>query len=139
MIDVDVRTPSTPLAREQVVRTLKVGYRGQLAATTGVLYTAPSLTSVPTGTAPCTACIRSIHVCNTDTTARTYTITVVESGGSVADNRAIFKDVAIAAKTTHFYIYAQDAMPLGDGETINGLADSATKVTVRIGVEEMTC
>jgi hydrogenase maturation factor HypF (carbamoyltransferase family) len=82
--------------------------------------------------------VKSIIVCNTDTVARTYTMTVVEFGGSVADNRAIFKDVSIAAKTTHTYFFDDDNLPLADGETINGLADSANKVTVRIGVVEHT-
>lgn len=121
-----------------VVRSPKVAYRGQLGSSTGVLYTAPQLTAPPTGTAPCTALVKSIIVANTDTSARAYTMTVVESGGSVADNRAIFKDVAIAAKTTHTYFFDDDNFPLADGETINGLADSANKVTVRIGVVEYT-
>ena len=125
-------------SRDQMVRTPKVAYRGQLAATTAVLYTAPSLTSPPTGSAPCTALVKSIIVCNTDTVARTYTMTIVESSGSVADNRAIFKDLTIAAKTTATYLYEDDSFPLADGETINGLADAAAKVTVRIGVIEYT-
>ena len=115
-------------------RTPKLGYLGQSAATTAVLYTAPSMTGLPTGTSPCTALVKSINVCNTDSSARTYTITV----GGTSDATAIFKSVSIAANTTHHHSYPDDSFPLADGVTVNGLADSASKVTVRIGVVEIT-
>lgn len=134
----DIGRPVYPSNTAQVVRIPKVGYRGQLAASTGVLYTAPSITSAPEGTAPCTALLKSLNVCNTDTAQRTFTVTIVESGGSVADNRAIFKDATIPAKTTYTYVFDDETWPLGDGETINGLADSASKVTLRIGVVELS-
>lgn len=142
--------PTTPAAstavpvyqpREQVIRTPKVAYRGQPGTSTAVLYTAPILTSSPTGASPCTALVKCINVCNTSTSALTYTITVVESGGSVATNRAIFKDVAIAAKTSHIFMYADDEFALADGETINGTATQAfsgAEVTLRITVVELT-
>lgn len=123
---------------QQVVRTPKQGYMGQLAAASATLYTAPSLTSSPTGTATCTASLRGLNVCNCDTVSRTFTMYVVESGGSAADDRAIFKDVTIAAKTTLFFLWGADAMPMADGTTLRGFADSANKVTVRVSVEELT-
>lgn len=127
--------------REQIIRTPKVAFRGQLTASSVVLYTAPTLASSPTSSATgtqATSQIRRIDVCNTDTVARTYTITIVESGGSVAANRNVFDAVSIAAKTTHIYRYEQDESPLMEGETINGLADTTLKVTLRISVTETT-
>jgi hypothetical protein len=127
--------------REQIIRTPKVAYRGQLSVATSVLYTAPSLTNSPSSATAggiATSQIRRITVCNTDTVTRTYTFTIVETGGSVADNRAIAKDVSIAPKTTHIYRYEADEEVLMDGETINGLASSGSRITVRISVVETT-
>lgn len=120
--------------RDQVKRTPKVAYRAQLGSSTGVLYTAPAVTGLPTGTPPSTSLLKSLNVCNCDTVARTFTITI----GGTTDAYAVFKDATIAAKTTYTFIFADDEFPLADSETINGLADSANKVTVRIGVVEIT-
>lgn len=127
-----------PLAGGQLARTPRLVNAGQLGTSAATIYTAPSLTNTPTGAALGSACVRSLIVCNTDSSARTYTIYAIESGGSAADNRAIFKDATIAAKTTHVHEWASDAFPLGDAATLSGLADSATKVTVTIGVEQIT-
>lgn len=131
-------SPSSPIEsrRDQIIRTPKCGFRGQLTAATAQLYVAPSATT-PTGSTQ-GALLKSIIVCNTDTVARTYTLTIVEAAGAVADNRAIFKDATIAAKTTHEFMYDDEDFPLDSGETINGLADLTLKVTVRIGVVELT-
>src|SRR5689334_5390714 len=77
------------------ILTPKALYRGQLPSSVGILYTAPATN---TG---CFAIIKEFWVCNTDTVARTFTLYVVEAGGSVADDRAICKDVTIAAKTVY--------------------------------------
>lgn len=124
------------LPREQVIRTPKCGARGQFAATNATLYTAPSGTS-PTGNTQ-GAILKSLILCNTDTSQRTATIYLVESGGSAADNRAIYKDVTIAAKTTVVLTFPDDTCTLDSGETVQGLADAASKVTYRINVVEIT-
>ena len=122
--------------REQVIRTPKCGARGQLGSSNGTLYTAPSVSS-PTG-ATQGALLKSIILCNTDSTARTATIYLVESGGSAAANRAILSAVTIAAATTMILSFPDETCPLDSGETVQGLADSASKVTYRINVVELT-
>lgn len=122
--------------REQIIRTPKCGARGQLPNSNGTLYTSPSVSS-PTGSTQ-GALLKSLVLCNTDTTTRTVTIYLVESGGSAADNRAILKDASIAAKTTTVITFPDDCCPMDSGETVQGLADSASKVTYRINVVEIT-
>lgn len=124
------------LQREQVIRTPKCGARGQFTGSNATLYTAPSVTS-PTGSTQ-GAMLKSVILCNTDTTARTVTMYIVESGGSAADNRCLYKDYSIAAKTTSVLLFADDECPLDSGETVQGLADTTLKVTYRLGVVELT-
>ena len=100
---------------------------------TGVLYTAPTLTSVPTGSAG-TALLKSLVVCNTDSSSRTYTITI---GGTTAAF-SIFSGATIAANTTHVHVFPDDAFPLSDAETINGFASVADKVAVRTNIVQVT-
>jgi len=123
-------------SRDQIIRTPKCGGRGQLGTSSSTLYTAPSDTS-PTGSTQ-GALLKSIVLCNTDSSARTVTLYLVESGGSAADNRAIFKDLSIAAKTTTVLTFPDDCCMLDSGETVRGLADSASVVTYRINVVEVT-
>lgn len=122
--------------REQIIRTPKCGARGQLGSSNGTLYTSPSVSS-PTG-ATQGALLKSIVLCNTDSTARTVTIYLVESGGSAAANRAILSGATIAAATTTVLTFPDETCPLDSGETVQGLADSASKVTYRINVVELT-
>ena len=122
--------------REQVIRTPKCGARGQLSNSNGTLYTSPSVSS-PTG-ATQGALLKSIILCNTDSTARTVTIYLVESGGSAAANRAILSAATIAAATTTVLTFPDDTCPLDSGETVQGLASSASVVTYRINVVELT-
>jgi hypothetical protein len=125
--------------RERVIRTPLVGFRGQLTGSAATLYTAPVLQAgLPTGTSQAAALVKSLIMCNTDTSARTVTVYAIESGGSAADNRAVFKDLSIAAKTTVEYFYPDDCFPLGSGEFIQGLADTTLKVTVRLNVLQLT-
>jgi len=124
------------LPREQVIRTPKCGARGQFAATNATLYTAPSGTS-PTGNTQ-GAILKSIVLCNTDSSSRTVTIYVVESGGTAAANRAILSAASIAANTTVTLTFPDDTFPLDSGETVQGLASSANLVTYRINVVELT-
>jgi len=124
------------LPREQVIRTPKCGARGQFAATNATLYTAPSGTS-PTGNTQ-GALLQSLILCNTDSSARTVTVYVVESGGSAAANRAILSAYSIAANTTVVYTFPSDTFPLDSGETVHGLASAANVVTYRVNVIELT-
>lgn len=137
---VPIGTPVDPrpvfVQREQVIRTPKCGARGQLGSSNGTLYTSPSVSS-PTG-ATQGALLKSIILCNTDSTARTVTIYLVESGGSAAANRAILSAATIAAATTTVLTFPDDTCPLDSGETVQGLASSASVVTYRINVVELT-
>lgn len=111
---------------------INMGY-GQLTAASVTLYTAPNGSIA--GAASQKAVLTEIWLCNTDTSARTVTLYVVESGGSAADNRAILKDVPIAAKTT----YRQECWcVLESNETIRGLADTTLKVTYRFSGKALT-
>lgn len=131
-----VDTSTTLVPREQVIRTPKCGARGQLNSSNGTLYTAPSATS-PTGSTQ-GALLKSLVLCNTDSSARTVTIYVVESGGSAAANRAILSAFSIAANTTTIYSFADEIFPMDSGETVQGLASAANVVTYRINVVELT-
>ena len=124
------------VTREQIIRTPKCGARGQLGSSNGTLYTSPSVSS-PTG-ATQGALLKSIILCNTDSTARTVTIYLVESGGSAAANRAILSAATIAAATTTVLTFPDETCPLDSGETVQGLASSANVVTYRINVVELT-
>ena len=137
-VPIGSQVDSRPLLipREQVIRTPKCGARGQLGSSNGTLYTAPSVSS-PTG-ATQGALLKSIVLCNTDSAAHTATIYLVESGGSAAANRAILSGATIAAATTTILTFPDDTCPMDSGETVQGLADSASKVTYRINVVELT-
>jgi hypothetical protein len=111
-------------------------YIGQLTGSSTTLYTAPSAYSVANsvGLNP-KSIIRCISLCNTDSSAHTVTLYLVESGGSVADNRAITKAVSIPANYT--WVLDNIEFVLEAGDTIRGLADTTLKVTVYIGGEEL--
>ena len=111
---------------------INMGY-GQLSNSSGTLYTAPSGTIA--GASSQKAILREIWLSNTDTSTRTVTLYVVENGGSAADNRALLKDVTIAAKTMY---RIECECVLESGETVRGLADSASKVTYRLSGEALT-
>jgi hypothetical protein len=122
-------------ARTQIGAVQANGGRGQLTAASATLYTAPSVTT-PLG-ATQKALLTSIIFCNTDVAARTVTFYLIESGGAVADNRAMWKDVSIPAKTTMTF-EPQTPIPLESGETVRGLASVTTVVTYRVSVIELT-
>lgn len=120
--------------RNQITSTPKCGARGQLAAASATLYTAPTGTT-PTGDYP-KALLRSIVLCNTDSSARTVTLYGIESGGSVATNRALLSAASMAAGETWVIDFGD--MPLEQGETVRGLASVANVVTYRVSVVELT-
>ncbi len=120
--------------RSLVVATPAAVQTAQLTNASTTLYTAPSRTT-PIGSIA-RAKLTSIVFCNTDSSARTVTVYLIESGGSVADNRAILKDVSIPAKTTWVFDAGADGIPLANAETIRGLASVTLVVTYRISVVE---
>lgn len=138
MIPVSQRTPDTPLAREQVVRTPRCAFHDFLTDSVATLYTAPSPASSPTGSAFATSLIKSLIITNTDSSARTYTLYVIPSGGSANDKYCIAKDESIAAKTKYEFVYPDNTHPLNAGEFIQGVADTTNKVSIRVNVEELT-
>lgn len=129
------RTSTATVSPGPLLGIPKLLYRGQLAASSGTLYTAPAAFTVanPVGLNP-KAEIQEIWICNTDSSARTFTLYTIENGGSAADNRAIYKNKSIAANET--IRISEGKLILEAGDTIRGLADSANLVTVTIsGVE----
>ena len=110
------------------------GARGQLSGSSTTLYTAPTGTT-PTGNTQ-KAKLKAILLHNTDSVDRTITIYIIESGGSVADNRAMLKAVTIPTGKL-WIIEFGDGVTLEGGETVRGLASTANVITYRIDVEEM--
>lgn len=133
---VGTATPRQGYNRDLYIRTPKHGGRGQLTAAATTLYTAPSGSIA--GSATQKATLKSLILCNTDTASHTVTIYLVESGGAAADNRAIYKDLPLAAKATSILTFPDDCCTLDSGETIQGLADLTLKVTYKISVVELT-
>lgn len=130
---VGTQGPRQGYNRDRWIETpINMGY-GQLTGSSATLYTAPSGTIA--GASSQKAILQEIWLCNTDTSTRTVTLYAVENGGSVADNRALLKDVTIAAKTT----YRQECYcVLESNETIHGLADTTLKVTYRLSGKALT-
>lgn len=138
MINVPQQTPSTPLPNSQVIRTPRVAFHDFLTGSAATLATAPTPTNAPTGSSFATSLLKSLVLCNTDSSARTVTLYIIPSGGSANDKYCIAKDLSIAAKTTHEFINPDNTMPLNAGEFIQGLADTTLKVSCRVSLEDMT-
>lgn len=117
-----------------LVGVLRQFYIGQLGVASAVLYTAPAPFTVASqvGIEP-KARVEEIWLCNTDSSARTVTLYVVENGGSAADNRAILKGYSLAANSKEV-IRARFVIEAGG--TLRGLADVADKVTVLVSGTE---
>jgi hypothetical protein len=117
------------------ILTQKILARGQLPSSVGVLYTAP------VSNTGAKAIVKELWLSNTDTATRTITLYVVEAGGAVADNRAVMKDITIAAKTWYRIptSFVLDSAVIGStltGDTLQGLSDAASKITYLVsGVE----
>jgi hypothetical protein len=121
--------------RNQVIATPKCGGRGQLGLASATLYTVPTVANAPVSHPK--AILKSIVLCNTDSSARTVTIYLIESGGAVAADRAILSAASVAAGETWVVDFG-DGIALETAETIRGLASVASKVTYRISVVELT-
>lgn len=123
--------------REQVIRTPKCGARGQLTNTSNTtVYTAPSVSS-PTG-ATQGALLKALWLSNSDSSARTITAHLVESGGSVAANRLILPTVTIPANSSLLIRFPDDTCPMDSGEFLNLVASTANTISYRVTVVELT-
>lgn len=93
----------------------------QLATTSSTLYTSPALT---------TTRIDDVTVCNTSTTAKTVTVYVVESGGSVGNATTVVKTKTVGASET-ITLSDLTGFVLETGDTLRALASAATSVSIQ--------
>lgn len=107
--------------------TLKVLGQAQFTGTPGTpaaLYTVPALTS---------AIVSSVVVCNTDTSPRTFRVSVAVAGAANATSQYIAYDVPIRAKET---ITLTLGISLATTDVVRYDADVASKVNFHLfGVE----
>lgn len=102
---------------------------GYLTNTASTLYTAPSGSIA--GAASQKAVLLDIWLCNTDTATRTVTLYI--NGSS--DDKCIYKDFSMATKTS---VRQECYIVLESGQTIQGLADVTSKVSVRLSGKALT-
>lgn len=94
---------------------LRLGGPSQLGLTTGAVITVP---------ASHTYIVKQIVVCNTDTIDRAFSLAI--GSAATASNR-MFSTMPIGANDTLVF---DTAIVLAAGETLQGLADTTSKVTV---------
>jgi hypothetical protein len=82
-----------------------------------------------------TTAITALLLCNTHTSDITVSVHVVESGGSVADNRCILKDYVIPAKDT--FTLDMEKIILDNGDFVSGIASSSSKITATVSSVEV--
>lgn len=114
--------------------------QGQFANSNATLYTAPTTAS---GGAGNMAIVKEIIIANCDSSDHTYTLYRVPAGGSAADSRAMFKTITILANTTEriglsLPLRARYVAGTLTGDTLEGFADTANKVTYTISGAEVT-
>ena len=102
---------------------------GYLTNTASTLYTAPSGSIA--GAASQKAVLLDIWLCNTDTATRTVTLYI--NGSS--DDKCIYKDFSMTTKTS---VRQECYIVLESGQTIQGLADVTSKVSVRLSGKALT-
>lgn len=96
----------------------------QLGTTNTTIYTSSGETAVT-----------ALFLCNTHSADVTVSVHVVESSGTVADNRLILKDYNIPAGDT--LTFEWEKLILGNGDFISGLASSGNKITVTASYVEV--
>ena len=79
--------------------------------------------------------VLSLRIVNTDTATRTFSLYCYPSGGSGSDTTVIKKDYSLPIKDD-YYFTKDELFRLGDGETLSGLCDVASKLTVTINYED---
>jgi hypothetical protein len=95
-----------------------------LTASLVTLYTVPSNTKTRAN---------ELLICNTDTSARTFTVNFVAAGGSAAVNNTVFITAPVGAKET--LTLGLDQV-LEAGDFVQASADAADVVSIRLsGVE----
>lgn len=94
---------------------LRLGGPAQLGLTTGAVITVPSAH---------TYIVKQIVVCNTDTIDRAFSLAI--GSAATASNR-LFSTMPIGANDTLVF---DTAIVLAAGETLQGLADTTSRVTV---------
>lgn len=76
--------------------------------------------------------VLNLTLCNTDTAARTPTVYVIESGGSVAGKKTVIAQALAAGKSLLF----DEPLVLDPGDTIRGLASVTAVVSLRVTAVE---
>jgi hypothetical protein len=101
---------------------------GLIKRLAGPAYIANSATNIYNPSANTYGVIYHIHVVNTDTSARTFTLYIGATGGSAAGTE-IFKDHSLAAKA-EFDFYCELRIDVAD--FLSGIADAASKVVITV-------
>jgi hypothetical protein len=96
-----------------------------LANTATNIYTPPSSSQVTLRTY-----ITMIHLANTDSSARTWTLYIGATGGSTGGTE-IGKGVSLAANTIQD-IYFGDGIEMATTDFLTGLASSASTITITV-------
>jgi hypothetical protein len=99
-----------------------------LGATETTIYTCPAGTSTS---------VRVLHLCNTDSSARTVTIHKVKVTDTAADDNAELKGQVLGIAGTASSVYNLGPITLTAGDILSGLTDSAGKVTAIAEVFEL--
>lgn len=99
----------------------------QIAATNATYYTATNVYTI----------IDSAYVCNTTAGAVTVTIDLVDSGGTAGDSERAISARSIAAGETYLCPELVGQI-LNPGDTIQGLASTATSLTLRVSGREIS-
>lgn len=97
-----------------------------LTGTAATLYTAPAST---------TAVIRSITLCNTDSVARTVTLYLIASGGSLGALNTVLSAFSVAAGET---VILDSLFVLLTGDFLQALASTTNVVSIRVDGSEVT-
>lgn len=79
-----------------------------------VLYTVPSSSTITR--------IKNLIVCNTTSSARTYSVYVNQGGTAVGDSFALIKTMSIAANASDMRVFPEDAAIILNGTASNGSA-----------------
>ncbi len=106
---------------------------GLLTDTAATLYTSTSK-STSIG-AICRSKLMSIFFCNTDSSARTVTVYLVQAAGSPGTSNTILAARSLTAGET-FQFDLGDGIPLLNGEMIQGKASVTNVVTHRVSLIE---
>jgi hypothetical protein len=105
----------------------------QLAAADFAANTATTIYTVPANTR---TIIDKFTACNTDASARTLSIHIVASGGSVGDSNLILDALSIAANTTVEIEFMKNHV-LETGQTIRAFASQASTISIRCSGREV--